>query len=151
WSQDTPRISIQLCDHRTWDVNDQCPQFSLHPDAFQNLPIPPHLEIGELFGNDRRIRWDVYASTSRVYLLLEGKPFGCVNLPAGPRQAGPVTGTCGDVLYLSLVDVRDPPYAFHAAHQQTETHRHFGEIAFSSGVAAPAWNQTTLPCQSTLQ
>ena len=144
-------MDIEFCDHRRWDVNNQCPRYRLHPEDLTTSPIPPHLEPGELFGNDRRIRWDVYASASKVYLLLENKPFGCAVLPPGRMPAGPVTVTYGDVLYHSAVDVPNPPYAFHAKRLQVLTRRHFGEIGFSSGVAAPVWNESLLPCQTTLK
>jgi hypothetical protein len=55
---------------------------------------------------------------------------------------GPVTVTWGDVLYHSSVD---HTYAFHTAHMQIETQRHFDNLGFSSGVAAPAWDTKLIP------
>ena len=62
-----------------------------------------------------------------------------------------VTVTFGDVLYHSGVDVSDPPYSFHEQHRKLVTRRHFDELGFKSAVAAPAWDETRLPCASTLQ
>jgi hypothetical protein len=145
------RFDIQFCDHRPWDVNNQCPHFVIDwSDISQtNGNQPPVPLVGEFFGNDRNVQFDVYASTQRVYAFLDGHPMGCATLPAGRMPAGNVSVTFGDVLYHSAVDVPDPPYTFHAAHQQVETIRHFDEIGFKSGVAAPAWNETLLPCTST--
>ncbi len=145
-----PRIDVELCDHRTWEVNQQCPRFPLHPDSFQSIPLPPHQEVGELFGVDRRVRFDVYASTQRVYVSLDGQPWGCADLPSGTMPAGPASVTYGDVLYHSGVDVNDPPFTFHHKHLALETRRHFGEIGFASGVPAPAWDTSRLPCVSTM-
>jgi hypothetical protein len=64
--------------------------------------------------------------------------------------AGPVTVTFGDVLYHSGIDVTDPPFVFHRAHQYTETRRHFDEIGFKSGVPAPLWDEAKLPCTATM-
>jgi len=144
------RIDVEFCDHRTWEVNNQCPRFPLRPDSFSGLPLPPHAEVGDLMGVDRRVLFDVYASTSRVYVLLDGKPWGCADLPAGKMPAGPVSVTFGDVLYHSGVDVEQPWYVFHHKRMQLETRRHFDEIGFKSGVGAPAWDEKILPCVSKL-
>ena len=41
-------------------------------------------------------------------------------------------------------------YEFHVRHLATETRHHYDNIGFSSGVAAPEWNEKILPCQKTL-
>ena len=152
-----PRVDVELCDHRTWDVNNQCPRFyidKLSQDPFASDPLPPHAEVGELSGVDRRVRFDVYASSARAYVLLDGQPWACVNLPppaAGGMPAGEVTVTFADVLYHSGVDVPDPPYAFHQKYMSTETRRQIDAIGFKSGVAAPAWDESRLPCSSTFK
>jgi hypothetical protein len=146
-----PRIDIEICDHRTWDVNNQCPRFPVQPVLGDGNKLPPRYEVGERTGVDRRAQFDVYASTSRVYVLLDGQPWACANLPASLMPAGPVTVTYGDVLYHSGVDVTDPPYTFHRAHMFTETTRHFTELGFKSGVAAPSWDEGRLPCVSNAQ
>jgi hypothetical protein len=144
------RLDIELCDHRVWEVNNQCPRFPMENAAAPNLPWRPQPEVNEYMGVDRRARIDAYASTQRAYLFLDGQPYGCANLPAGRMPAGPVTVTFGDVLYHSGIDVTDPPFAFHRAHQYTETRRHFDEIGFKSGVPAPLWDEAKLPCTATM-
>jgi hypothetical protein len=36
-------------------------------------------------------------------------------------------------------------------HMTFETRRHFDELGFKSGVAAPTWDETKVPCSSTIQ
>jgi hypothetical protein len=145
------RVDIQLCDHRNWDVNNQCPHFvtdwatdlsTLSPPK----PQPPTPIVGELSGVDRRVRWEVWASTDRVYVSMDGQRMACAVLPGGKMPAGPVTVAYGDVLYHSGVDVPDPPYVFHAKHMKTETRRHFDELGFKNGVGAPPWDEKNIPC-----
>ena len=149
------RFELQICDHRTWGVTNQCPRFAtdfydLANAGQNNVPSPV---VGELAGVDRRVRWDVYASTTRVYGLLDGQPMGCGILPAPGgtpvMPAGPVTVTFGDVLYHSGIDVPNPPYTFHNEHMHVETRRHMDEFAFKSGVAGPDWNEAVVPCTAT--
>jgi hypothetical protein len=148
-----PRIDIELCDHRIWEVNNQCPHFTTQP--IQGDPakpaLPPHAEVGDRTGVDRRNQFEVYASTDKVYVLLDGAPWGCAILPPGKMPGGPVTVTYGDVLYHSAVDVSDPPFTFHHQHMLLETRRHFDELGFRSGVAPPNWDEGRLPCASTLK
>ncbi|MBP7292311.1 MAG: hypothetical protein KBB21_37130, partial [Nannocystaceae bacterium] len=66
---------------------------------------------------------------------------------------GEVTVTWGDVLYHSGVDfaagggaIAGNTYLFHRTHLQKTTRRHFDNLGFSSGVAAPAWNEALTPC-----
>ena len=137
---------IELCKFRTWDVNNQCPVYDLYHvtnDAGVTTHLAPNDEVGEYASVDHRVTFDAYASTNRVYVFLEGKPYGCADLPAGAAPTGPVTVTWGDVLYHSGVD---HTYAFHAAHMQIETRRHFDNLGFSSGLPAPQWDESRLPC-----
>lgn len=135
---------LEICNLRTWDVNNQCPLYDFHhlgTDAAAKLA--PNDEVGEHASVDHRVVWDVYASTKRVYLFLDRRPYACANLPAVGAPSGPVTVTWGDVLYHSAVD---HTYAFHTAHMQIETRRHFDNLGFSSGVPAPGWDESRLPC-----
>lgn len=145
-------LQVQVCDHRGWDVNNQCPFAPFVPDGFSQQPWPPSPVVGEHAGVARRARLDVYASTARAYVLLDGKPYGCVDLPAGVMQAGTASVSLGDVLYHSAVDEPvvqpDGGYTFHREHQLTETRRHFDNFGFASGVEAPPWNEAVLPCVS---
>jgi hypothetical protein len=140
-------LQVQICNLRTWDVNNQCPLYDLYhvTDSSGNvLHLAPNDEVGEHASTDHRMLYDVFASSQRVYVFLDGAPYGCADLPAvGPPQAGPVTVTWGDVLYHSAVDDN---YEFHHGHEQIETHRHFDNLGFSSGVLAPTWDETRFPC-----
>jgi hypothetical protein len=140
---------LQICNLVTWDVNQQCPVYDLHhiKDASgKPVHLAPNDEFGEYASVDHRVRFDIYTSTKRAYLFLEGKPYGCADLPdAGPPAAGPVTVTWGDVLYHSGVD---HVYAFHQAHMMAQQTRHFDNLGFSSGVAEPVWDETRFPCAS---
>jgi hypothetical protein len=150
------RVDIQACINRTWDVNGQCPRYkSDWATDFSTQAQPPAPVIGELETGDKRVRFDVWASTSKVYFMIDGKPAACASLTAAHTMpSGPVTVTYGDVLYHSGVDISFgsnpanpyPGFPFHEKHQQFETHRHFDELAFKSGEAAPQWDETLVPC-----
>jgi hypothetical protein len=146
-------LELQVCDHRYWDVNDQCPGFHLHErkdELGEVIALEPNAEVGEHTGVDRRTRIDLFLSSRRAYLLLDAQPFACVDLPESGVPSGEVSVTFGDVLYHSGVDhVR----GFHARHMLTETERNFDNLGFSSGVPAPAWDEGRFPCRapSTIQ
>lgn len=160
-----PTYEFQVCDNRDWDVSFQCPRFdfqrTLDPnDSDKIKSLNPSPDVGEHMGIDRPTQFDVYVSSKRAYLLLDGLPFGCANLPAtgmdskgvalnpqGPT--GDVTVTFGDVLYHSGVD--DGTFSFHLNHLQVESRRHFDNLGFKSGTAAPAWDETRFPCTSRVQ
>lgn len=86
-------------------------------------------------------------STTRAYLLLDGAPYGCVDLPASGVPVGPVTVTFGDTLFHSDNDHLDF-YGFVRDHLHHDTQRHFDNLGFKSGVPAPAWDLARLPCVS---
>jgi hypothetical protein len=136
---------LEICNMRTWDVNNQCPVYDLYHvmDGGAIAHLSPGDELGEHASVDHRIRWDVFTSTQRMYLFLDGSPYACANLPNVGVPNGPVTVTWGDVLYHSAVD---QTFAFHAAHMQVETRRHFDNLGFSSNVPAPTWDESRFPC-----
>ena len=88
--------NIEVCDHRLWDVNHQCPKFTFNRDN-GNQPITPIDEVSELGGVDKSTTFDAYLSGKRAYLLLNCKPYGCADLPA----AGVPKGTCRSALATS--------------------------------------------------
>jgi len=144
-------IQVQVCDHRNWDVNDQCPLLPTIPPDF----LPPGLMPGELVGVDRTVKFDAYVSNERVYVLLDDVPYSCTNLPSKADDGmvhamptGAVTVTFGDVLYHSGVDLDyvGMNYQFHKKHMQVMTRRHFDNLGWKSGVAAPTWDEGRLPC-----
>lgn len=156
------KVQLQICDHRDWDVNNQCPHF-----IFRNRynsdgsvwgvnPIPE--SDSYLSAVDASVRFDLYASDSRAYLLVNGKPYGCANLksfsgvtPAPVSPVGEVSVTFGDVLYHSGVDESFKGWGaggYISRHSMIHTTRHFDNLGFSSGVAAPQWDESRLPCTS---
>src|SRR5262249_40469031 len=83
------RLDIELCDHRTWETNDQCPRFAVENGFDLDGPFRPQPEVNEHMGIDRRARIDAYASTRKAYLFLDGQPYGCADLPAGQMPPRP--------------------------------------------------------------
>jgi hypothetical protein len=153
-----PRIELQaihgLVNGHPWDVNNQAPNHVFVQPDFSNNPqtvIAPDQPIDEHMGVDRMTRFDVYVSSQRAYFFLDGAPAGCTLYPDGFSLAGPVTFTVGDVLYHEgaadeLVCAYQKPFPFLHEHQCTETKRHFDDLGFKSGVAAPSWNEAIFPC-----
>lgn len=137
---------LEMCDHRDWGPNNQCPVYDFFRVKNGGIDeLAPVDELSELIGETYRLKFDVYASTKRTYLMLNGKPYGCALLPEGKMTAGPVNIVYGDVLYHSSADVFEP--AFHQKHMNFVTRRHFDNLGFSSNVAAPAWDSERFPCQ----
>jgi hypothetical protein len=137
---------LQICNLRTWDVNNQCPLYDLHDitDSSGNVVhLVPNDEVGEHASVDHRIKFDAYLNTQRTYLFLDDKPYACANMPSSAMPTGPVSVTWGDVLYHSQIDKN---MKFHAAHLQLDTRRHFDNLGFSSGQPAPGWDESRLPC-----
>jgi Repeat of unknown function (DUF5648) len=141
-------VQIQFCDHRHWDVNDQCPSYDLTTlkrgdESF----LSPRPEINGWMAVDEVVRFDAFVSTGRVYLFTNGQPYACADLPNGKLPAGKASVTYGDVLYHSSVDL-EAWYPFHLKKMHELTTRHFSDLAFTSGVAAPAWDENRFPCAS---
>jgi hypothetical protein len=142
-----------LVNGNPWDVNNQAHEhrfIDTDEDLMGNVPVPTEPPFDHA-GMDRMTRFDIYVSSQRVYLFLDGTPAGCTTYPSGFTLNGAVTMTVGDVLYHEgapdeLICVQDKPYSFMHAHQCSETKRHFDDLAFKSGVPAPAWDESRLPC-----
>ena len=158
------RVDLEICDHRTWDVNNQCPRFILRhrfdgSGAISGLnPLPE--EDAFMAAVDAPTRFDLYASNARAYIFVNDKPYGCANLggasgvsPLPVAPTGPVTVTFGDVLYHSDADDNfryKMVGGYINRHQMNSTSRHFDNLGFSSGVPAPVWDEARFPCSSTL-
>jgi hypothetical protein len=145
-------LELQLCDHRTWDVNDHCPQADFDhyfdpADQTRKLSLAPNAEVGEHVGVDRSTRFEVYVSTARAYVLLDAAPYGCFDLPATGAPAGTVSVTFGDVLFHSDIDHLEF-FGYMREQLQHDAQRHFDNLGFKSGVAAPAWDEARMPCTS---
>jgi hypothetical protein len=137
--------TLEICDHRAWDVNDQCPTAQLNKitqaDGKQTVTAAP--EASEQSGVDHSTRFDYFLSTKRVYVFSENAPYGCIDLPTAGVPSGEVTVTFGDVLYHSGVDA---VFAFHETHQKIWAKRHFDNLGFKSGVPGPGWDEKRFPC-----
>lgn len=146
-------VSLQHCDHRFWDVNDQCPEFPIEHGEFDDSPWPPHGPVGEHSAAGVRGRLDLWVSTDRAYVFVDGLPWGCADA-AGLLPAGEVTVTYGDTLYHSGVDEpvvpQDGYLDYVRDYQLTETRRHVDNFGFSSGLPEPEWNHAILPCATAL-
>jgi hypothetical protein len=138
---------LELCDHQAWDPGAHCPAWPLYVLSGGGGDfLSPEPEINGLTGVDRTIFFDVFASTAKVYLFMNGLPYACVELPANVFPAGPVTVTFGDVLFVSGNDLAVGWYPFHAAHLPNVTTRHFSNLSFDDGAAAPIWDDARIPC-----
>jgi len=143
---------LQICDHKYWDVNDQCPRFDFYSyrdpnDDGKVIGLAPTAELGDAVGMDRQTRFEVYVSTKRAYLYLDGKPYGCANLPDAKIPKGKVSVTFGDVMYHSDADLL---FEFTERHYRRDTQRHFDNLGYKSHVAAPEWDEARFPCVSNL-
>jgi hypothetical protein len=149
-------LQIEFCDQRGWGVSQQCPKSNIYgfPAGETNstskakwLPLPI---TGEYSGTDRLVKFDVYASTDRVYMFVEDRPAGCAVIPAGKMPAGPVNIVFAEAAYHIEIDeyvVRDPAKSlywkrFSVAHSD----RKMDDLGVESGVAAPAWDESIMPC-----
>jgi hypothetical protein len=146
-------FELQVCNHRNWDVNDQCPKFDFYRqqdpnDANKVLGLAPNVEFGEQVGMDYSNRYEMYVSSKRAYVFLDGQPYGCADLPTAGVPQGAVTVTFGDVLYHSGVD---NTFDFTKRKQQTVSLRHFDNLGFKNHVAAPPWDAGRFPCAKHLK
>lgn len=138
-----------------WDVNNQAPSHAFMD--FDNYDVktgrPPTDPAFEHSGVDEMTRFDVYVSSSRMYLLFDGKPAGCSKYPSNFALKGAVTVTFGAVMYHEgapdeMVWNQPKPYGYWHRHEATESKRHFDDLAFKSGVAQPQWDDSKFPCQA---
>jgi hypothetical protein len=140
-------LQLQVCDHRGWEVNNQCPVYDLYRIRAKSggdiTGLAPLAEVAEHTGVDRSTRYDAFLSTTRAYLFVDNQPFGCATLPSKGIPSGTVTVTFGDVLYHSGVD---SVFAFHKTYQQVFAKRHFDNLGFKSGEKAPPWDESRFPC-----
>jgi len=147
---------IEFCDTRGWGVSSQCDRaniYGFHAGDYQSTwkqawtPVPVQ---GAVAGFDRPVQWDVYASTSRVYVFMDGKPSGCAVLPAGRMPAGPVTVAYRAVVYHCGIDETITPadtgHKFEHDYSLCHSDRHMDDFGIDLSTPAPAWDETILPC-----
>ena len=147
---------IEYCDARGWGVSQQCDRanvYGFHAGDYQLtwkqswLPVPVQ---GDLAGFDRPVQWDVYASTTRVYVFMDGKPSACAVLPAGRMPAGPVTVAYRAVIYHCGIDETITPantgHQYERDHSLCHSDRHMDDFGIELAAPAPMWDETVLPC-----
>jgi hypothetical protein len=149
-------LQIQFCDGRGWGVSAQCPRANIYGfpagsyDQDWEEPWRPVPTLGDMAGHDRPVRFDVYVSTKRVYVTLDGKPAGCAILPEGRMPEGVVTPIFGSVIYHGGIDESVAPDS--SPHQYLHNYslvhydRKIDDLGIDSKVAAPAWDESVLPC-----
>jgi hypothetical protein len=107
-------------------------------------------------GMDRMTRYDAYIASDRIYVFMDGAPAACSKYPAGAfTLAGSVAVTFGDVLYHEGAETEVgacekgalTALPFLNRHQCNETVRHWDDLGWKSGVAAPEWDATRFPCR----
>jgi hypothetical protein len=145
--EDFPNVlQLQVCDRRVWDVNNQCPAYDFlrrYDGDGAITSVAPVPDFNDHAGIDRGTRFEMFASTKRAYVFLDGEPYGCADLPAGAAPSGQAFVTFGHVLYHSGVDHTQ---LFTNAHEQTVSTRHYDNLGFKSGAALPPWDETRFPC-----
>lgn len=148
------RYELEVCNRRQWEVNNQCPTYPdsrwvldpANPDLNNPVAIAPVIDAYErTTALDQQVRFEVYASTSRAYLFLDGHPYGCMDLPASGVPTGEVTVAFGDVVYHAGAET--PHSDFLDTRDQGVSIRHFDNLGFRSGVPGPTWDEARLPCR----
>lgn len=153
----SPELQVQFCDRRGWGVSDQCPRANLYgfhagADAADwTAPWLPVPVMGEYVGLDRPVKFDVYASTKRVYVFVEDRPAGCAVLPAGRMPEGAVNVMFGAAGYHIEIDEfieREPAmHEFWRRQSLFHIERHMDDLGVDSAVGLPvAWDESVLPC-----
>jgi hypothetical protein len=150
-------FTAQICDHLAWDLGYECPKVSIFPsDTLPAVQLP-----GETAGSDASTQLEIYLSATRLYVLVDGQPYGCTDFPALADDGlaysppvGAVTVTWGAVIAHSAIDFQTgggditapDSYAFSRAHMHHTAKRRFDNLGFASGVAAPPWDESRFPC-----
>jgi hypothetical protein len=164
-------LELELCDRRSWQVNNQCPAFRFErvdpaPGASgyaDGANLTPHPEMLEHMQTDDSARFELFLSTKRAYVLFEGQPYGCADLanrtsvdpqgqPLVPNPiavpTGAVTVSFGEAVYHLAAEygVGNIWSRFVTEHTPVANLRHFDYFAIKSGVPAPAWDEARFPC-----
>ena len=147
---------IEYCDTRGWGVSQQCDRanvYGFHAGDYQQTwdakwtPVPVQ---GALAGYDRPVQWDVYTSTSRVYVFVDGKPAACADLPPGRMPVGPVTVAYRAVIYHCGIDETVTPnetgHRYEHDYSLCHSDHHMDDFGIDLSVPSPAWDESVLPC-----
>jgi hypothetical protein len=151
-----PQLEIQFCDQRGWGVSQQCPKANIYgypessPEEPWTRPWLPNPVLGEFAGTDRLVKFDAYFSTNRVYVFVEDRPMGCAVLPPQRFPGGPVNVVFSSTAYHIDIDEqveRDPPrHEYWRRYSLGYVERKVDDLGVKSGVNAPAWDESILPC-----
>lgn len=147
---------IEFCDTRGWGVSQQCDRANVyghHAGDYTEeweeswTPVPVQ---GAVAGYDRPVQWDVYASTDRVYVFMDGKPAACANLPEGRMPEGPVTVAYRAVLYHCGIDEtvtpEDTGHRYERNYSLCHSDHHMDDFGIDRSVPEPAWDESVMPC-----
>lgn len=147
---------IEFCDTRGWGVSQQCDRanvYGFHAGDYQSdwkqawTPVPVQ---GDVAGFDRPVQWDVYSSSERVYVFMDGKPSACAVLPAGRMPAGPVTVAYRAVLYHCGIDEavvpEDSGRRYERDYSLCHSDRKMDDFGIDLSAPAPTWDESVLPC-----
>ena len=148
---------IEFCDTRGWGVSQQCERANVYgfhagdynDDLFEQAWTAVPVQ-GDLAGYDRLVQWDVYTSTSRVYVYMDGKPAACAVLPQGRMPEGAVTVAYRAVLYHCGIDETVTPDAtghrYEHDYSLCHSDRHMDDFGIDLSTPAPEWDESVLPC-----
>ncbi|MGE0789042.1 MAG: hypothetical protein AB7S26_25440 [Sandaracinaceae bacterium] len=149
-------LQIQFCDQRAWGVNIQCPQANVYGyhagnyDEGWDEPWTPVPAMGSLAGHDRPVQLDVYASSQRVYVYVDGRPGACAVLPDGRMPQGDVTVAYRAVLYHSGIDESvepdDSPHQYLHRYSLSHDDHTMDDFGIENDVDVPGWDESVLPC-----
>jgi hypothetical protein len=147
---------IEFCDTRGWGVSQQCNHaniYGFHAGDYQDTwkqPWTPVPVQGDLAGFDRPVRWDVYASTSRVYVYMDDKPAGCAVLPSGRMPAGAVTVAYRAVIYHCGIDETITPadtgHQYEHNYSLCHSDHRMDDFGIQLSAPLPGWDESVLPC-----
>jgi hypothetical protein len=147
---------IEFCDTRGWGVSQQCNRanvYGFHAGDYQDTWKQAWTAVpvqGDRAGYDRPVQWDVYTSTSRVYVFMDGKPSACAVLPEGRMPAGPVTVAYRAVIYHCGIDESVTPdntgHQYEHNYSLCHSDRHMDDLGIDLSAPPPEWDEAALPC-----
>jgi hypothetical protein len=150
---ETVVLDLQVCSGTTWQPNVGCPRTELagrrlgdpsDPNPWAPVPVP-----GELAGFDWPVTLDLYASTQRAYLFLDGRPAGCGSFPIGALREGVVQVSFGTVVNESREDEatadETSPHQYLREYSAGRDSRRFDQLGVSRS-EEPNWQADLFPC-----
>ena len=100
------------------------------------------------------MKFDVYASTERVYMFVEDRPAGCAILPSERIGAGPVNVffhmTGYHIEIDAYVEVTDR-HQYWARYSKGHVDRKLDDLGIQNGASLPDWDEAVMPCGTDFQ